>query len=207
MLKQAPPEYAALFLNAQITNARVLGAHTQLSVFRQELAARNIAMAQDSNAAIVQFELTIQSALGAFSFRDSGDGFLQDRDRLWRTHIRNCHSSYGAAGRAATQDRESCLLLSASDYLIGLGSSPGTQYPITIDCAIRFENRAAYSGGACFSTGMGVQGKMQFEDVMIGTPICVGLFHQNVLSIAASSAVLSSQAFSQATTAAALQSS
>ena len=47
----------------------------------------------------------------------------------------------------------------------------------------------------------------QFENIIVGEPIMVACFNQNVMSIASSSAVLSSQAFSQATTAAALQSS
>ena len=177
------------------------------SAFNQEIAARNIAQSQDSNAAIRRFECVIQSAVGSFAFRDTEAPYLQDRDRLFRTHVRNCHSQYAKAGRGAWQDRECCLLLSASDYLIGLSTSPGTVFPITLDVKIEFANRAAYAGGACFTTGLGVKGKMTFEDFIIGEPIMVGCFHQNVMSIAASSAVLSSQAFSQATTAAALQSS
>ena len=189
------------------TGADVRNSHNQAGAFNQELAARNVAMAQDSNAAILQFECVIQSAVGSFAFRDSAKPYLQDRDRLWRTHVRNCHKKYIPAGRAAWQDRESCLLLSSSDYLIGLETSSGTVFPITLDLRVKFGNRAAYSGGVCFTTGMGVKGKMTFEDIMIGEPTLVGCFHQNVMSIAASSSVLSAQAFSQATTAAALQSS
>ena len=67
---------------------------TQELVFNDELAARNIAMAQDSNAAILQLEIVVQSAIGSFSFRDTQAPFLQDRDVLWRKHVRNCHSQY-----------------------------------------------------------------------------------------------------------------
>ena len=188
--------------------ADALRTNTRDIVFDQECAARNIAMAQDSNAAIMQIEIVVQSAIGSFSFRDSSSGgpYLQDRDVLWRRHLRNCHSQYSKAGRAVWQDRECCALLASSDFCLGLSTSPGTQYPITLDVKVRFANRASYRGGACFSTG-GQKGQMQFEDIMIGEPTLVGLFHQNVLSIAASSAVLSSQSFSQATTAAALASS
>jgi len=97
-------------------------------------------------------------------------------------------------------------LLASSDFLLGLQTSPGTAFPITLDIKVLFANRAAYRGGACFSTGV-TRGQMMFEDIIIGEPTLVGLFHNNVLSIAASSAVLSSQSFSQATTAAALASS
>ena len=170
---------------------------TRNSVFNQELAARNIAMAQDSNAAILQLEIIVQSAIGSFSFRDANAPYLQDRDVLWRKHVRNCHSKYCPAGRGAWQDRECCALLASSDYLLGLQTSPGTQFPITLDIKVRFANKAAYRGGACFSTGC-TRGQMMFEDIIIGEPTLVGLFHQTVLSIAASSPVLSSQSFSQA---------
>ena len=193
-------------LNALVGTAFV-GAYDQASCFAQELAARNIAMAQDSNASITAVEIVIQSAVGSFAFRDSGEHYLQDRDRLWNVHVRNCHANYCEAGRGVWADKESCLLLSSSDYLIGLSTSPGTVFPITLDVKVRFANRATYSGGACFSLGQGVKGKCQFEQIIIGEPTLVGCFHQNVMSIAASSSVLSSQAFSQATTAAALQSS
>jgi hypothetical protein len=192
--------------NTAVSRAFV-GPYDETTNFNQELAARNIAMAQDSNAAILQFKCIIQSAVGSFAFEDTQAPYTEDRDRLWRTHIRNCHSTYCEAGRGVWQQKESSLLLASSDYLIGLSTSSGTTFPITIDCTIRFGNLAGYSGGVCFSVGAGHKGKMEFETNIIGEPVCVGLFHQNVLSIAASSAVLSSQAFSQATTAAALQSS
>ena len=89
--------------------------------------------------------------------------------------------------------------------MLGLSSSPGTVFPITLDIRVKFANRAAYSGGLCFSTGV-CKEKMQFEDFIVGEPVLLGIFTQNVISIAASSAVISSQAFSQATTAAALAS-
>ena len=179
--------------------------NTELSVFDQMVAARNIAQSQDSNAAILQLEIIVQSAIGSFAFRDSKLPALQDRDQLWRQHIKNCLRSYSDKGRAVWQDRKCCVLLSSSEYLLGIASSPGTVYPITLTVRVKFANRAAYSGGLCFSTGLS-KGKMQFEDMLIGEPILVGIFTQNVISIAASSAVISAQAFSQATTAAALAS-
>ncbi len=131
--------------------------------------------------------------------------YLTDRDILWRTHTRNCHSEYAKKGRSSWQRRKSCLLLSSSDYLLGLSTSPGTVYPITMDVRVKFANLASYKGGLCYTLGQN-KGQAEFEDFMVGEPILVGLFTQNVLSLAASSAVYSSQAFSQATTAAALAS-
>ena len=170
------------------------------------LAARNIAMAQDSNAAILQFKMTVQSAVGSFSYGDTEAPYLQDRDDLWRKHLYNCHSEYGSKGRQVWQDRESCLLLGASDWLIGMGASPGSQFPVTIDCTLRFANRAAYAGGACFSVGTGSRGQMVFEDAIIGEPVMVACFDSQILSIGESSAVLSAQVFSQQTVTANLQS-
>ena len=173
------------------------------------LMSRYIAQNQDSNAAILQLEIVIQSAIGSFAFRDTNkEGnktYLTDRDILWRTHTRNCHSEYAKKGRSAWQRRKSCLLLSSSDYLLGLSTSPGTVYPITMDVRVKFANLASYKGGVCYTLGRN-KGQAEFEDFMVGEPILVGLFTQNVLSLAASSAVYSSQAFSQATTAAALAS-
>ena len=68
---------------------------------------------------------------------------------------------------------------------------------------MKVANRSYYKGGACYTTGQ-VKGQMCIEDFIVGTPVCVGLFNQQILSIASSSAVLSSQAFSQATYASAI---
>ena len=187
--------------------AQGIGPVTAAQIQADEIAARYIAQSQDANAAILQAEIIIQSAIGSFAFRDSKDDkcFLSDRDLMWRTHVRNCHSQYCKSGRGAWQDRKSCLLLSSSDYLLGLSTSPGTVFPITLDVRIRFANRAAYRGGLCYTMGKH-KGQAEFEDFLVGEPIMVGIFTQNVLSLAASSAVYSSQAFSQATTSAALAS-
>jgi hypothetical protein len=181
---------------------------TLATVNDQQLMSRFIAQNQDSNAAILQLEIVIQSAIGSFAFRDSAEAnhsYFTDRDLLWRTHTRNCHSEYSKKGRASWQNKKSCLLLSSSDYLLGLSTSPGTVYPITMDVRVKFACRSSHKGGICFTTGQN-KGQCEFEDFMVGEPILVGLFTQNVLSLAASSAVYSSQAFSQATTAAALAS-
>ena len=179
------------------------------TISTQFLMNRYISQNQDSNAAILQLEIVIQSAIGSFAFKDTNstgnNTYLTDRDILWRTHTRNCHSEYAKKGRSSWQRRKSCLLLSSSDYLLGLSTSPGTVYPITMDVRVKFANLASYKGGLCYTLGQN-KGQAEFEDFMVGEPILVGLFTQNVLSLAASSAVYSSQAFSQATTAAALAS-
>ena len=175
---------------------------------RQELATRYISQNQDSNASILQVEITLQSAVGSWSFRDKKDDsrFLSDRDLLWRKHCANCHADYMPQGRGKWQDRACCALLAFSDICLGLSTSYGTVYPVTFDIRVKFANRNGVASGVCFNTGK-VQGKMVLEDYLVGQPVLVGLFHQNILSIASSSAVLSSQAFSQSTTASILASS
>lgn len=182
------------------------GTRTQETVFNAEVAARNIAQSHDCNAAIMQIECVVQSAIGSFAWKDTDAPYLTDRDQLWRKHVRNCHSAYCPKGRSQWQDFQSCALLSSSDYLLGISSSSGTQYPIQLDIKVKFANRAAYSDGSCFTTGAS-KGQMCFENFILGEPVVVGLFNSNVLTIASSAAVLSAQSFSQSTTAAALASS
>ena len=127
----------------------------------------------------------------------------QDRDLLFRKHVMNCCDGYCKAGRSAWQDRECCALLSCDQFLLGLSTSIGTVFPIILDIKAKFANRASVSSGLCYTTGR-VKGKMVFDDFICGTPVVVGLFNSQIISIASSSAVLSAQAFSQSTTASAL---
>jgi hypothetical protein len=178
-------------------------AATHEDTFNQEIATRYLAQNTCSNAAIMQLEITVQSAVGSFSFKASADPWLRDRDDLWRVHAQNCCDSYIRAGRGKWQDRASCALLSVSDWLLGLQTSPGTVFPIILDIKVKFANRAALASGLCFTNGQ-TKGQQVRDDFIIGSPVVVGLFNQQILSIASSSAVISSQAFSQSTTAAAL---
>ena len=153
----------------------------------------------------MQLEVTVQSAVGSWSFKSSDYPYLQDRDMLWQKHITNCCDDYVKAGRGKWQDRASCVLLSCSDFLLGLSTSPGTVFPIILDIKCRFANRSAVCSGLAFA-GPQCIGKQTFDDIMVGSPVVVACFNQQILSITSSSAVLSSQAFSQSTTASALAS-
>ena len=163
-----------------------------------EKAHRYLAQNVASSASICQLELIVQSAIGSFSFRDARSPYLADRDNLWRRHRANCCDGYMKAGRGAWQKRSSCLLLDASDFLLGLQTSPGVSFPVQIDAKIKFANKNAVASGLCFTTGL-TRGRPIFSDIMVGTPVMVGLFNNQILSIASSSAVLSAQAFSQST--------
>jgi hypothetical protein len=88
--------------------------------------------------------------------------------------------------------------------LLGLGgASPGVVFPIILDIKAKFANRAAVSSGFCFSNGQ-AKGKQVLGDIMVGDPVVVGCFNQQIISIASSSAVISAQAFSMSTAASAL---
>jgi len=180
-----------------------LAANTVGSIFNEEVASRYIAQNQASNAAIMQLEITVQSAVGSWSFRSDKYPYVQDRDLLWKKHAQNCCDDYMKAGRGAWQDRASCALLSCSDFLLGLQTGPGTVFPIILDVKVKYANRASVSSGLCYTTGR-TKGKMVFDDFICGTPVVVACFNQQILSIASSSAVLSAQAFSQSTFASAV---
>ena len=173
--------------------------------YAAEKAGRYIATNQDSNAAVMQVEITVQSAVGSWAFKSTDYPYTQDRDMLWQKHVTNCCDDYMKAGRGKWQDRASCVLLSCSDFLLGLSTSPGTVFPIILDIRVKFANRSAVSSGLAYA-GKQCIGKQTFDDIIVGEPVCVACFNQQILSITSSSAVLSSQAFSQSTTASALAS-
>jgi hypothetical protein len=175
-----------------------------IQAFNQEVAGRYLATNQASNASIMMLEIVVQSAVGSWSFKSSAYPYTQDRDMLWQKHCQNCNDQYMKAGRGRWQDRASCAFLACSDFLLGLGgASPGVVFPIILDIKAKFANRAAVSSGLCFSNGQ-AKGKQVLGDIMVGDPVVVGCFNQQIISIASSSAVISAQAFSMSTAASAL---
>ena len=186
--------------NANLGDAQADADHA----FNQECAGRFISQNQSSNASILMLEITVQSAVGSWSFRSQASyPHLADRDQLWQKHVQNCCDGYMKAGRGKWAARASCALLSCSDFLLGLSTGPGVVFPIILDITVQYANRAGVSSGACFTTGQ-TKGKQVFDDFIVGTPVVVGLFNQQILSIASSSAVVSAQAFSQSTFASAV---
>ena len=194
--------HAALTIAKGGGNNAIQTAVSADAAFDQYLIDRFIAQNQASNAAIMQIKITVQSAVGSWEFRANSEPYLQDRDLLWRRHAQNCNDEYMKAGRAAWQDRGSCALLSSSDFLLGLSTGSGVVFPIILDVRIKFQNRSAVQSGALFSGQ--VNGACIFEDIIVGTPVMVGLFQKQQLTIAPSSAVLSAQNLSQSTFAAAV---
>ena len=184
--------------NANLANAAAEVVHT----FNSEVAGRYIAQNRDSNASILQFSCVIQSALGSFEFMTSAQPYLRDRDHLWQKHVANCCDSYMPEGRQRWSDKASCLLLASSDFCLGL-SSPGVVFPIIADVKVKFGGRSGVKSGLVFSNGQ-TKGVQIYDDFIVGTPCLVACYNQQILSLASSSGVLSSQAFSQATYASAI---
>ena len=95
-------------------------------------------------------------------------------------------------------------ILSATMILFAVINIIGS-IPIILDIKVKFANRAAVASGLAYAGPQAI-GKQTFDDFMVGDPVVVALYNQQILSITSSSAVLSSQAFSQSTTASALAS-
>jgi hypothetical protein len=182
---------------------KIVAARSSETTFNQELAGRYLAQNQASNAALLQLEIIVQSAVGSWAFKTTKFPYLRDRDDLWQKHIQNCCDGYCKAGRGKWQDRASCALLSCADFLLGLQTASGVVFPIVLTVKARFANRSAISSGLCFTNGQ-TKCKQVYDDIMVGEPVLVACFDQQILSIASSSAVISAQAFSQSTYASAV---
>jgi len=162
---------------------------------------KNIAQNQDSNLSITRFKLLIQSSVGTFQMSSDKFPFLQDQRELFQVHKRNCCQSYlEDSGIAEWSSRCSCLLLSSSEYMHGLGTSAGTSFPIQITAEIIYQNRCTFVTGLQYSD-FRAAGPILHRDYIGARGVCVGIFDKQVLQIASSSSVLSAQNFTQSTTA------
>ena len=127
--------------------------------------------------------------------------FLQDQRELFNVHKRNCCQSYlEDSGIADWASRCSCLLLSSSEYMHGLGTSSGTSFPIQITAEIVYQNKCTFVSGLQYSD-FRAAGPILHRDYIGARGVCVGVFDKQVLQIASSSSVLSALNFTQATTA------
>ena len=129
---------------------------------------------------------------------------LQDQRDLWDIHKRNCHAAYlEDSGIADWQARCCCMLVSASEYMAGLGSSPGTAFPVQISISCKFQNKCAFLDGIKYSDSRAA-GALLHRDYISSRAVVVGIFDKQIMQIASSAMVLSAQNFTQSTTAALL---
>ena len=144
----------------------------------------------------------VQSSVGSFKLTDDSYPFLRDQAMLYNEHKRNCCSAYfEKSGFSDWKKRASCILLSVSQYLHGLGSSSGVAFPIQISADVYFANKCQFIEGLFAYDDKCPRGPVVRNDAISARPVLVGIFDKQVIQIASSSAVLSAQNLSQASAA------
>ena len=162
---------------------------------------RNIAQNQDSNLAIVRVKILIQSSVGTWEHTSDNYPWKQDQQEMFNVHKRNCCQSYlEDSGMQSWQNRCCGLLLSSSEYMQGLGTSPGTAFPIQVTVEAKFMNKCSFLDGIKYSDHR-ASGAIVHRDYIQARAVVVGIYDKQVLQISSSSSVLSAQNFTQSTTA------
>ena len=140
------------------------------------------------NASIDQFSLEIQSAAGAYTF--SGEfPYLKNRSSLYRDIRKHVNLDFPEEG--VWDKHESCIILHVSDYARSL-SSDGTSFPCSFSAKVRFSNKAQHIFGRGVSGSSTGNGICPQQDAIWGTPLMIGLFPKQSLTLSPSSGVLSS---------------
>jgi hypothetical protein len=149
----------------------------------------------DSNAAITQFELEIQSSIGAYTYSgESTYPYLKTRQQLWRDVIKNTVDGYCSDEPDIWYKNNCCLLLHCSDWLRGI-TTPNCAFPIQINAKIRFENRREFIDGQC-AAAQGMFGPAVMHDLIQGDPVMVMCYPNLSMTVSASSAAVSAANFS-----------
>ena len=142
------------------------------------------------NASIDKFSLEIQSAAGNYTFANGDFPYLRSRSELYRDIRKHVNLDYPDEG---TWDKhEGAIILHVSDFARSL-SSDGTSYPCSFSARVRFVNKAQHifgrgAGGSCVGNGI-----YPLQDAIWGTPLMIGLFPRQSLTLSPSSGILSSQ--------------
>ena len=143
------------------------------------------------NASIDKFALEIQSAAGNYTF-DSGEDYpyKKSKSELYRDVSKHCLESYPELG---IWDKHECaVILHVSDFARSL-SSDGCSFPCTFSAKVRFTNKAQAFFGQGASGLCGGNGIYPLMDAISGTPLMIGIFPRQSLTVAPSSSVLGSQ--------------
>lgn len=195
--------YRELQQQGNTTNAQVvLNQQSADRVSVLKACGRYIAQNQDANLSITRIDLLVQSSVGSFKLSGDSYPYLRDQQIIWDEHRRNCNTDYfEKSGFSDWKKRGSCVLLSVSQYLHGLGSSAGVAFPIQITAEVYFANKCQFIEGLYAYDEKAPRGPMVFRDCISARPVLVGLFDKQVIQIASSSAVLSAQNLSQASAA------
>ena len=166
------------------------GAIPVANVDSRALAAQYLMRITSRNASIDKFELSIQSAAGNYTFANGDFPYLRSRSELYRDIRKHVNLDYPDEG--IWDKHESCIILHVSDFARSL-SSDGTSYPCSFSAKVRFVNKAQHifgrgAGGSCDGNGI-----YPLQDAIFGTPLMIGLFPRQSLTLSPSSGILASQ--------------
>jgi hypothetical protein len=175
------------------------GAAVAADTSRQSAGLQNYMYSrnQDANAQIADFELMIQSSIGAYVYSSDTYPYVRRQRELWTDHLKNVCEGYCGSDMLTWQKNNSCLLIRASDFARGLGS-PNSAMPVQITAKCKFINAREQIDGhaACALERHGVA---VLRDFIAGVPCMAQIFDSNALTIASSSAVASSANLSHST--------
>jgi hypothetical protein len=146
------------------------------------LFARNA----DANAAIGEFELTVLSSVGCYTYSSEVFPYQKKRRQLWQDHLKNCVADYCGNDMQVWLKNKCCLLLHISDYIRGL-STENTAFPLQIDAKIKWVNMRDFVDGHC-AASLNQIGPAFMQDVIQGTPIMAQIFTGGGIQITSSSA-------------------
>jgi hypothetical protein len=166
-----------------------VGAQTAVDIDDRAVQAQYLMRNTSRNASIDQFSLEIQSAAGNYTF--SGDfPYLRNRSELFRDIRKHVNLDYPDEG---TWDKhEGAIILHVSDFARSL-SSDGTSYPCSFSAKVRFCNKAQHVFGRGCTGATAGNGIYPQQDAIAGTPLMIGLFPRQSLTLSPSSGILSSQ--------------
>ena len=141
------------------------------------------------NASIDKFELSIQSAAGNYVFSNGEFPYLKSRSELYRDIRKHVNLDYPDEG---TWDKfEGAIILHVSDFARSL-SSDGTSYPCSFSAKVRFSNKAQHVFGQGATGATAGNGIYPSRDAIWGTPLMLGIFPRQSLTLSPSAGILSS---------------
>ena len=161
-----------------------------VSVDQRAVMAQYLMRNTSRNASIDKFSLEIQSASGNYTFANGDFPYLRSRSELYRDIRKHVNLDYPDEG--VWDKHESSIILHVSDFARSL-SSDGTSYPCSFSAKVRFVNKAQHIFGRGATASCGGNGIYPQQDAIFGTPLMIGLFPRQSLTLSPSSGILSSQ--------------
>ena len=167
------------------------GAVTENTKITSALKHQAIYRNTSASAAIVGLKLQIQSSVGSYEFSSDGYPYLKGRSELFADTIKNAYLGYCDGCEFNWDKHSGIVFLQSCDYARGL-SSEGASFPVTIDAKVRFENHRQFCDGTGYASAKS-RAPAILQDVIAGKPVMLACYMRQSLSIAPSSALVSSQ--------------